>query len=151
LTRPLQNSQGFTLLEILIVTLIIGVLAEVMAMNMISYMPQRRLSGATRQLTWDLMGARMKAIKLRKNVVVVFVGDHTYTVWTDTNKNGVVDTGEEEVKNIHTNYHDVNITSTSNTTFGSRGTCNNMATITLTNSSGSKTITVNVAGFVKAS
>jgi len=114
-------------------------------------MPLRRLSGATQQITWDLMRARMRAIKLRQNVQVTFVDTHTYTIWIDTNKNGVTDSGEEELRNLHNNYRGVNVTSTNNITFNSRGASHNAATITLTNSKGSKVIAVNTAGFIKAS
>ena len=150
MTQHLQNNQGFTLLELLLSTCIIGVLAQLVAMNMLGQMPQRRLSGATRQMTWDLMRARMQAIKLRHNVQVTFVDAHTYTIWIDTNNNGVADSGEEEVKNVYNTYRGVNVTSTNTITFNSRGASHNAATITLTNSRGSKSITVNIAGFIQA-
>ncbi len=150
MTQHLQNNQGFTLPELLLSTFILGILAQLVAMNMLGHMPQRRLSGATRQMTWDLMRARMQAIKLRQNVQVAFVDAHTYTIWIDTNKNGVTDSGEAELKNLDNNYRGVNVTSTNNITFNSRGASLNAATITLTNSKGSKVITVNVAGFIQA-
>src|SRR5205823_1489644 len=104
LTQRLQNNQGFTLPELLLSTFILGILAQLVAMNMLGHMPQRRLSGATRQMTWNLMRARMQAIKLRQNVQVAFVDAHTYTIWIDTNKNGVTDSGEAELKNLDNNY-----------------------------------------------
>ena len=150
MTPPLQNKHGVTLLELLLATCIIGVLAQLVAMDMLGNMPQRRLSGATQQMTWDLMRARMRAIKLRHNVQVTFVDAHTYTLWLDTNKNGVIDSGEEEVQNVDTKYRAVTVTSTRNITFNSRGASHNAATITLTSSQGSKSIAVNIAGFIKA-
>jgi prepilin-type N-terminal cleavage/methylation domain-containing protein len=150
LARHLQNNRGFTLLELVLSTLIIGVLAQLVAMDVIGQMPQRRLSGATQQMTWDLMRARMLAIKRRQNVQVTFVDAHTYTIWIDTNKNGVTDSSEEELQDMHNKYRGVNVTSTNNITFNSRGASQNTAIITLTNSKGSKVVTVNVAGFIKA-
>jgi Tfp pilus assembly protein FimT len=149
LARHLRNNAGSTLLEIVLTTLIMGFLAEVVAMNLLSQMPQRRLNGATSQIAWDFMGARMKAIKLRRNVTITFVDNHTYTIWIDANKNSVTDSGEQEVKNIHTKYHDVNFTSTNNVVFNSRGASNNISTITLTNSRGSKVIVIKISGFIK--
>jgi len=134
----------------MLATLIIGVVAQLVAMDMLGHMPQRRLSGATRQMTWDLMRARMHAIKLRHNVQVTFVDAHTYTIWMDTNNNGVTDSGEAEVQNVSNTYRGVTVTSTSNIMFNSRGASHNAATITLTNAKGSKVITVNVAGFITA-
>lgn len=150
MTQPLQTDHGFTLLELMLATLIIGVVAQLVAMDMLGHMPQRRLSGATRQMTWDLMRARMHAIKLRHNVQVTFVDAHTYTIWMDTNNNGVTDSGEAEVQNVSNTYRGVTVTSTSNIMFNSRGASHNAATITLTNAKGSKVITVNVAGFITA-
>jgi len=150
LTQHLQNNHGFTLLELVLATCIMGVLAQFVVMDMLGHMPQRRLSGATRQVTWDLMRARMQAIKLRHNVQVTFVDAHTYSIWMDTNNNGVTDSGEEEVKSVDTKYRGVNVTSTHNITFNSRGASPNAATITLTNAKGSKLIAVNVAGLIQA-
>ncbi len=150
MTQHLQTNHGFTLLELLLATCIIGVVAQLVAMDMLGHMPQRRLSGATQQMTWDLMRARMRAIKLRHNVQVTFVDAHTYTLWLDTNKNGVIDSGEEEVQNVDTKYRAVTVTSTRNITFNSRGAADHAATITLTNARGSKSITVNIAGFIQA-
>ena len=150
MTPHLQNKQGFTLVELLLSTFILGVFAQLVAMNMLGQMPQRRLSGATQQLTWDLMRARMQAIKLRQNVQITFVDAHTYTIWIDTNKNGVTDSGEEEWKNVSNKYRGVNVTATNTITFNSRGASHNAATITLTSSQGSKSIAVNIAGFIKA-
>ena len=150
MARHLQNNRGFTLLELVLSTLLIGVLAQLVAMDMIGQMPQRRLSGATQQMTWDLMRARMLAIKRRQNVQVTFVDAHTYTIWIDTNKNGVTDSGEEELQDMHNKYRGVTVTSTNTITFNSRGASQNTATITLTNSKGSKVVTVNVAGFIQA-
>ncbi len=150
MTQHLQNNQGFTLLELVLATCIMGVLAQFVVMDMLGHMPQRRLSGATRQVTWDLMRARMQAIKLRHNVQVTFVDAHTYSIWMDTNNNGVTDSGEEEVKSVDTKYRAVNVTSTSNITFNSRGASDTAATITLTNAKGSKVIAVNVAGLIQA-
>jgi prepilin-type N-terminal cleavage/methylation domain-containing protein len=151
LRQHLQNNHGFTLLELLVATCIIGVLAQLVAMDMLGHMPQRRLSGATRQLAWDLTRARMRAIKRRHNVQVTFVDTHTYTIWMDTNNNGVTDSGEAEVQNVSTKYRGVTVTSTSNITFNSRGASHTAATITLTNAKGAKVIAVNVAGFIQAS
>jgi prepilin-type N-terminal cleavage/methylation domain-containing protein len=149
-TPHLQNKQGFTLVELLLATCIMGVFAQLVAMNMLGHMPQRRLSGATQQLTWDLMRARMQAIKLRQNVQVTFVDAHTYTIWIDANKNGVTDSGEEEVKTVRTKYPGVNVTATNTLTFNSRGASLTAATITLTSAQGSKSIAVNIAGFIKS-
>jgi prepilin-type N-terminal cleavage/methylation domain-containing protein len=151
LRQHLQNNHGFTLLELLFATCIIGVVAQLMAMDMLGHLPQRRLSGATRQLTWDLMRARMRAIKRQHHVQVTFVDAHTYTIWMDTNNNGVTDSGEVEVQHISTTYRGVTVTSTQHLTFNSRGASDHAATITLTNAKGSKVITVNVAGLIQAS
>ena len=119
-------------------------------MNLGGHLLQHRLSGATRQLTWDLIRARRQAITLRQPVHVTFGETHTYAIWIDTNKNGVTESGEAEMQNLHTRYPAVTVTATSHITFNSRGASTTGATITLTNAHGSKHITVNIAGYIKS-
>ena len=148
-TAHLSNQKGFTLVELVIVTAIAVVLAELLALNFIGQMPTYRLNGAARWVAADLMAARAHAVSRILNVTVSFPNNHAYTIWRDADKDGVIDTGEAETKDIQTSYHDVTLTATDNPTFNSRGGINTPATITVTNASGSKIITVNTAGFIK--
>jgi Tfp pilus assembly protein FimT len=134
----------------MVFTLIVGVLASMAAMNMTGQLSQHRLSGATRYMTWDFMNARMKAIKLRKNVQIAFVDTQTYTIWIDINQNGTPDSGETKSKNLHDQYPGVHLTSTDAIHFNSRGAPSNPVTITLSNSTTNKIIKINVSGFINS-
>ena len=144
--RPHQ--QGFTLAELMISLVVIGLLMAIMVPNVRSQIPRYQLNGAARQVLRDLMAARMKAISQNTTVKVSFPDTHTYTVCNfDSTQNKCI--GTVSTKNIQQDYRDVTLTANNNPVFLSRGTATNLATITLTNVSGSKDITVNITGRVK--
>jgi type IV fimbrial biogenesis protein FimT len=62
LKKYLCNRQGFTLVELIVATAIMGLLAELMAMGLADQLPKRRLNGAARNLMLDVMEARLQAI-----------------------------------------------------------------------------------------
>ena len=147
-----KMESGFTLAELIIVMAIFGILTAIAIPNFISMMPKYRLNGAARLVMGDLMAARMKAVSLNKKVKVFFFNDHQYKICDDANNNGKVSDGEGDVqlRYIQTEYPDVkfNLNKTSDPIFSPRGTATNR-TITLQNSSGSKKITISIAGRVK--
>lgn len=141
--RLFNKQSGFTLIELIVIIAIVAVFAAIAVPNFLSYMPKSRLNGAARQVMGDLMAARMKAVKENTTVTVTMVSnsDHEYKISTAG--------GEEKTINIQSNYRDVTIVgSFTAISFYSRGTAWG-ATITLTNSAGSKEITVAITGRVK--
>ena len=98
------------------------------------------------------MAARMKAVSLNHRVKVFFYSNHQYKICDDTDNNGTVADGEGDVqlRDIQNEYSDVTFDSSNppDPVFSSRGTATN-PTITLQNSSGSKDITISIAGRVK--
>lgn len=146
-----RKGSGFTLMEVMVVMAIIGILASISVPNFRNYMIQRRLNGATRQIMSDLMYARMQAVSQNNKFRVIFNGDgKQYTILDDNNDNDNADSGEQTVvKNIQTDYPDVTFSSNNNPIFSPRGTASSLPTITLTNSGGTKTITVAITGRVK--
>ncbi|NOR46950.1 MAG: hypothetical protein GQ533_02735, partial [Methanosarcinaceae archaeon] len=113
-----------------------------------------RLNGAARQVMGDLMAARMQAVSLNHAVKVFFYSDHQYKICDDVNDDGTVDYGEGnvQVKDIHSNYHDVTLTKSMNPVFQPRGTASPATTITLsstTNISLIKYVKVFITGSVK--
>ena len=115
-----------------------------------SQLPKWRLNGAARQLVSDLMAAKMKAVTQGTKHRVSFLDSHRYTVLQDKNNNGKPDLGEPLVeRDVQNDYGDVTLTSTNNPIFHPRGTASNLATVTVSNSGGTKTITVGITGRVK--
>jgi len=141
------NEHGVTLIEIILVTVVIGLMGQLAATNLLGQMPKKRLQGATNQIVWDLMAARTKAIMQNSNQIkVTFLNTSTYTIWDDANDNDVVDKDEAIAKNsnLHDDYHDVNIAKPLPDTFAfsSRGASSLVQDINLNNQSGAFRITV---------
>ena len=131
---------------------IIGVLAGTAIPVYIGMGPSIRLSGATRQVMSDLMGARMQAISQNNQFRIIYYNNYQYKILDDDNNNGTSTPGESIVtKDIRDKYDDV-IYSSSNPNdliFHPRGNASNLTTITLSNSSGTKTVTIAITGRVK--
>jgi type IV fimbrial biogenesis protein FimT len=136
-------------MELIIVTAIIGILAAIAVPNMIGQMPKYRLKGAARQIMGDLMWARMAAVSQKNEFRVFFINDHAYTILDDDNNDGNADSGEStQTKDLQDGYHDVSMGFTANPIFFPRGSASG-ATVTLTNSSGSKKVKIHLTGRVK--
>lgn len=152
--RRLKNSllcaKGFTLTELIIVLGIIGVVLMLAQTWLVSQLPHWRLNGAARQVTSDLLGAKMKAVVERNRQRVFFQDNHRYVLLDDDNNNGKSDPGEQlEARDIQENYRDVMMTASNNPSFLPRGTASSLASITLSNSAGKRIITVSITGRVK--
>jgi prepilin-type N-terminal cleavage/methylation domain-containing protein len=150
LGRLFRNQKGFTLIELIVATAILGILAELIATVIVNQMPRYRLNSATRQVTWDLMSARMKAVSDFSNLKVIFPNDHEYTVWSDSNSDNIVDNGETIVltSDVRIKYPDVSFADPLPIpfVFTIRGNSSMAQQVTLTNSMESRRIRVSVAG-----
>ncbi len=143
------GKRGFTLVEMVIVIALLAIIAAIAAPHFQTYMAQRRLNGAARLVMTDLMDARMKAVSENNQFKVFFLDTHQYKVLDDENNNGTEDTGETSVtKDIQSNYPGVTLSASAHPIFYPRGTAWG-TTVTLTNTSGSKSVSVSTAGRVK--
>ena len=136
-SHVLTESRGFTLAEILVAVAVFAILAAIAVPQFLAFRPVSRLNGAARQIYSELMWARSKAVSENTAYVVTFPTNQTMQIAGATTK----------TVSIQTEYSDVTLTSSASTiTFSSRGTIDVAPTITLTNSGGSKTVTVRITG-----
>ena len=132
-----SERRGFTLAEILIAVVVFGILASIAVPQFVAFRPKSRLNGAARQVYSELMWARSKAVNENSAYVVTFPTNQTIQITGSTTK----------TVSIQSEYSDVTLTSSASTiTFSSRGTADVAPTITLTNSGGTKTVTVRITG-----
>lgn len=105
--RPnLRDQRGFTLAEILVVMMLIGVIVAVGLPNMLRASIRADMIGEVNQLTQAVAVARINAVKNRQQVVLGFQGNPftssstggTLRAWVDTNANEVFDIGEEVLR-----------------------------------------------------
>ena len=144
------GSHGFTLMEVMIVLGIMSIVLMLTNMWLSTQLPHWRLNGAVRPVMSDLVAAKMNAVVERNRQRVFFQDNRHYVILDDKNNNGKIDSGEhQEVRDIQADYQDVTMTASNNPSFLPRGTASNLASITLTNSAGSRKITVSITGRVK--
>ena len=141
-----KRESGLTMFELLIVVVIIGIVITIAIPSYRMYMVKSRLNGAARMVMSDLMAARMKAIKVNRDVRVDFStsGGGQYTF----------DVGQAEAvtKNVQSHYSGVTMQSTvTSVIFNPTGRAGAINTIIVNNSLGSKSITISTAGRVRIS
>lgn len=144
-----KRERGFTLLELIITISIAVIIMAILAPQLQKMMIRNRLNGAARQVVNDLMSSRMNASSQNNRFRVIFLDNHRYMIHDDDNNNNTIDTGEATLtKDINSSYHDVTFSATANPIFYPRGTSWG-TTITVSNSVGSKSVSVSTAGRVK--
>jgi prepilin-type N-terminal cleavage/methylation domain-containing protein len=146
-----RYSPGFTLIEILIVIAVIGMLSAVAIPTYSQQLPKYRLNGAVRHVMADLFVARRRAISQQHNVRVLFDAASAYTLWTDSNDNGDIDSGETTTQALQA--YGVSLTANNNPIFYPHGVVTNLPTIVLRHSSHptQKCIRMSITGRIKIS
>jgi len=145
----MQNKRGFTLIELIVVIMLMGIIMMIALPGIQTWMTKSRLNGAARQIMTDLMYARMKAASENHRFVLTVLNNRQYRILDDNNNNGSAETGEAVIiKDIKSNYPDVTMSATGNFTFYPPGLAFG-ATCTVTNRAGSKNITLSSGGRVR--
>jgi type IV fimbrial biogenesis protein FimT len=145
--RCIPTNNGFTLVELMVVVAVIALAATVTAPSVVGMIQRQRLQGVSTQLLWDLRSARNKAIASHRSVTVAVPNNHSYTIWTDTNGDGMQDGGEIKTTDIAAQH--ISLVSDKSPVFAPLGTIMDSAVMTLTDARGkTATITMTMAGSI---
>jgi type IV fimbrial biogenesis protein FimT len=150
--RILRDIRGFSIAELMTVVSLIGILAAIGIPSFLSFQPSMRLNGAAREVLSRLMWARANAVQNNNTSVVTFLSDHSFQIFNDANGNGSADANETITIDLQADYPNVTFAlsgTSSSPVFNGRGTATTDTTVTISNSSGSKTVEVSPTGNVK--
>jgi prepilin-type N-terminal cleavage/methylation domain-containing protein len=82
----MKKQNGFTMYELLVVIGIIAILATIAAPNIISWRAEAKLRGSLNNLRADLQMAKLRALREKAIVAVVFTAND-YTIFLDNGAN----------------------------------------------------------------
>jgi Tfp pilus assembly protein FimT len=164
LAPPIFFSQkGFTLVEILIIFVLIGIISSIAVPNVFTMMKSYRLKSAVNELASTIQQARMTAISQNANCVLTFnSANQTYSVFSDNGdgggilNDGVQNGTESTIKTVNmlNSYKgDVSLGAPSfgtTTSFNSQGMCSLSGSVSLQNCLGATgQVVLSTAGSIK--
>jgi len=148
-----RTQSGFTIAELIVWLGVFAILTAIAVPQYVAFQPGLRLNGAAREILAQLMWARAKAVEQNNNFVVLFPTNHTLLILDDKNNNGVADAGEStKTVDIQNDYSDASFAKAGgqpDPIFYPRGTAVGATSLTVTNSSGSRIVSVSATGVVK--
>jgi len=150
--RPVAGQRGFTLIEVMIVIMIVGVMATIAIPAFATWRENQSVRSATLTLLAQFKQARVLALSENRSVSIVFCDGTVANAWVfDANSpdatcnpctSAACDENEYSYAQFSSN---LTISPATTRTFSSRGTSNS-GTVTLTVGSASRAITINVIG-----
>jgi prepilin-type N-terminal cleavage/methylation domain-containing protein len=149
----MQRCKGFSLIELIVVVTLIGIIAAIAGLNLVSYTINRNLNSAARDVASDFFIYKEKAISESTTYRITFaIGGNSYTI-QDTGTPGPVVTKLLSQFGKDIVIQNVDFAGGQQVNFLARGTvaplppAPGVGSVTLSNSRGSTvTITVNTMG-----
>lgn len=140
----MNSSKGFSLIELIVVVVIIGIIATIGVPSYQNMMERGRITSASNNLLGAMQLARSEAATRRMSVTVCASSDQNACSGTDWSTGGLVITGGGEVIRIIPPTSDVAIAGAA-ITFRSDGTPTASGSIAVEN----KSVSVNAIGHAK--
>ena len=83
--HSLRNQRGFTMMEMMIVVVVIGIIAAMAVPSFLNYMPKLRVKSSARDIVSELRLARSKSVSERRPYGVAFdVASNSIYTFADT-------------------------------------------------------------------
>jgi prepilin-type N-terminal cleavage/methylation domain-containing protein len=90
-----KNDKGFSLIELMVVIGIVAILGAIGIPSMVSWLQNKGLQSAARDLYSNMRKAQSIAVKNNRNCAISFNGTTGYSVYVDLDKDYKHDPGEE--------------------------------------------------------
>jgi len=139
---------GFTLMELVIVVVVIGIIAGMAVPSFLSYMPKLKVKSTARDVVSDLRFSRSQSISQRKPFgVAVDLAHQTITRFADTDGDGTFTVADSTI-DVDTASTDVKISTCTFTDncviFGSTGSATTSGDLQMVSSDGQVIMSINV-------
>lgn len=96
----IRNNKGFSLVELMVVIGIVAILGAIGIPSMMSWLANKGLQSAARDLYSNMRRAQSTAVKNNRNCAITFDGLTGYLVYVDENKNFSYDGGERKIAEV---------------------------------------------------
>lgn len=96
----ITNSDGFSLMEAMIVIAILAIMSAIAIPNMLSWLANKGLQSATRDLYSNMRKAQSAAVKNNRNCALSFDAAVGYQVYVDNNKNFIHEGTEQLIADV---------------------------------------------------